>query len=130
MATCLWSSACGATPADAANGTQGSLAMECSGAVQADQTVAGGAPSYNLSMSILADGDQLDDGETITIARADGSGAMTQACSSPVIHMNLAPGGYLMMVDVGGVDKAFMFGMGPSEPLRKIVLFFTPGTDA
>ena len=130
IAASLWSSASLAAPESPVPAAPGPLAIECSGAVGADKVTSTGAAPYNLSMSILAGDGQLADGETITIARVDGSASTTEECSSRVVHMNLAPGAYMMVVDVGGVDKAFLFGVRPSQPLHKLVLFFTPGTDA
>ena len=130
IAACLWSSAAGALPKAHVTGAPGPLAIECNGAVTADRVSSTGTPPYNLLMSILAGGAEAADGETITISRTDGSASTTQECSSRVVHMNLAPGTYLMVVDVGGMDKAFLFGMRPAQPLHKLVLFFTPGTDA
>ena len=129
IATCLWSSASAAAPEKRVHAPPGPLAIECSGSVAADTVSSTGAQPYNLSMSILAGDSQLGEGETITIARTDGSASTSQECSSRVVHMNLAPGAYMMVVDVGGVDKAFLFGIRPAQPLHKLVLFFTQGTD-
>ena len=129
IAAALWSAAAVAQSNDADTGAETSLAVDCSAAVS-DQASAGSAAPYDLAMIIFDGNGQLAEGETVTVARLDGSDSITEACTSPEVHFNLAPGSYAMGVeDAEGYEKEFLFSVKPAEPSRKLLLFFAAGRD-